>query len=103
MNAPVSIHPSGPAEVLLPCTDLGPTLAFFVGELGFRVETILPADEPRVASLSGYGLRLRLAPGRGDPGVIRLACRPADWARELIAPNGTRVELVDPDPPIEVP
>jgi quercetin dioxygenase-like cupin family protein len=82
---------------------LAPALAFFVGELGFRVETIFPADAPKVASLSGYGLRLRLAPGEGDPGVIRLACRPGGGERVLIAPNGTRVELVDPDPPIEVP
>jgi quercetin dioxygenase-like cupin family protein len=88
------------AEVLLPCADLPPTLAFFVEELGFRVETIFPADAPRVASLSGHGLRIRLEPVAGDPGVIRLAS-----ARRgvLTAPNGTRIELVDPDPPIEVP
>jgi mannose-6-phosphate isomerase-like protein (cupin superfamily) len=88
------------AEVLLPCADLPPTLAFFVDELGFRVETIFPADDPRVASLSGHGLRLRLEPVGGDPGVIRLT---SDKRGVLTAPNGTRIELVDPDPPIEVP
>ena len=103
MNAPAPLTPTGPAEVLLSCADLAPALAFFVGELGFRIETIFPADDPRVASLSGYGLRLRLAPGSGDPGVIRLACRAAGGETVLTAPNGTRVELVDPDPPIEVP
>ena len=103
MNAPASLQPVGPAEIQLSCSDLGPALAFFVGELGFRVETIFPADDPQVASLSGYGLRLRLAPGDGDPGVIRLACRAAGGETVLTAPNGTRVELVDPDPPIEVP
>jgi quercetin dioxygenase-like cupin family protein len=88
------------AEVLLPCSELAPTLAFFVDQLGFRVETIFPADDPQVASLSGHGLRLRLEPVGGDPGVIRLAS-----ARRgvLTAPNGTRIELVDPDPPIELP
>ena len=88
------------AEVLLPCSELAPTLAFFVGELGFRVETIFPADDPQVASLSGHGLRLRLEPVGGEPGVIRLA---SDRRGVLTAPNGTRIELVDPDPPIDVP
>ena len=88
------------AEVLLPCSELAPTLAFFVDELGFRVETFFPADDPQVASLSGHGLRLRLEPVDGDPGVIRLA---SDRRGVLTAPNGTRIELVDPDPPIEVP
>jgi mannose-6-phosphate isomerase-like protein (cupin superfamily) len=90
---------AAPAEVQLRCDDLTPALEFFVGELGFRIETIFPADDPRVASLSGHGLRLRLAPGEGDPGVIRLSGAP----RTLIAPNATRIEFVDPDPPIEIP
>ena len=98
-----SHQPVGPAEVELPCADLAPALEFFVGRLGFRVETIFPADAPQVASLSGYGLRLRLAPGSGDPGRIRLACRNPGSDRRLTAPNGTIVELVDDDPPIEVP
>ena len=93
----------GPAEVQLPCADLGPTLAFFTGELGFRVETIFPADDPQVAVISGHGLRLRLAPGAGDPGVIRLAAEPRPDPPVLTAPNGTRIEFVDPDPPAEIP
>jgi quercetin dioxygenase-like cupin family protein len=100
-TAPLTL--TGPAEVLLPCADLAPALDFFVGRLGFRVETIFPADDPQVASLSGYGLRLRLEPGDGDPGVIRLASAAPGGERMLTAPNGTRVELVDPDPPVEVP
>ena len=94
------IGPAGPAEALLPCADLPAALDFFVGRLGFRVETIFPADEPRVASLSGHGLRLRLEPGAGDPGAIRLACAApgALGERTLTAPNGTRIELVEADP-----
>ncbi len=88
------------AEVVLPCADLPPTLAFFVERLGFRVEAIFPADAPRVASLSGHGLRLRLEPGPGDPGVVRIL---SGAAPGLTAPNGTRVEFADADPPIEVP
>ena len=30
------LRPTGPAEVVLPCDDLAPTLAFFVDVLGFR-------------------------------------------------------------------
>jgi len=95
----------GPAEIVLPCNDLSAALAFFVGELGFRIETIFPAEEPTVASLSGYGTRLRLAPGDGEPGRIRLACdlSKADARRWLTAPNGTVIELVDADPPLELP
>jgi len=90
------------AEVVLPCAELAPTLAFFTGELGFRVETIFPAEEPHTASISGHGLRLRLAPGGGDPGLIRIA-RAGAGGETLTAPNGTRIEWVDPDPPVEMP
>lgn len=93
----------GPAEVLLPCADLGPTLTFFIEDLGFRVETIFPADDPQVAVISGHGLRLRLAPGDGAPGVVRLAAAPRPEPSVRTAPNGTRIEFVDPDPPVEAP
>jgi len=96
------------AEVVLPCADLEPTLAFFTGRLGFRVASIFPAEAPRVAVVAGHGLRLRLVPGAaGDPGSLRLLCRdPAAVAggrTQLVAPNGTRVELVASDPPLERP
>ncbi|MBW8814751.1 MAG: hypothetical protein JF588_15125 [Caulobacterales bacterium] len=100
MTAP-PVHPVlAPGEAQLGCEDLPAALAFFVGELGFRIEAIFPADEPQVATLSGHGLRLRLAPG-GDPGALRLPS--PDAGRVLVAPNGTRIELVDPDPPLAVP
>jgi uncharacterized protein YjlB len=88
--------------VQLPCGQLAPTLDFFLG-LGFRIETIFPADAPTTASLSGHGLRLRLAPGDGDPGVIRLPCEGPAAGRALLAPNGSRIELVDADPPLDLP
>jgi quercetin dioxygenase-like cupin family protein len=100
LTSPLEIAVVGPAEMLAPCSPLAPTLKFFIG-LGFRVETIFPAEEPHTASLSGHGLRLRLAPVGGDPGVIRLASKHVGTV--LTAPNGTRVELIDPDPPIDVP
>ena len=98
-------RPQGPAEIQLPCADLAPALDYFVGHLGFRIETIFPADDPTTASLSGHGLRLRLAPGDGDPGLIRLPCEilPRDGESMLTAPNGTRIVLVAADPPIAMP
>jgi quercetin dioxygenase-like cupin family protein len=95
------------AEVVLPCDELGPCLAFFE-RLGFRLEAIGPADDPSTALLDGHGLRIRLERGRGaSPGpLLRLACRDAAALaadRQLIAPNGTRIELVDADPPLALP
>jgi len=105
LTLPADLRLAGLAEVQLPCAELAPTLAFFVDQLGFRIEVIFPAEEPTTASLSGHGLRLRMAPVGGDPGVIRLACSDLTGVnpRVLIAPNGTRVELVELDPPIVQP
>jgi quercetin dioxygenase-like cupin family protein len=100
LTSPLDIGATGPAEMVAPCDVLAPTLVFFEA-LGFRVETIFPAEDPHTASLSGHGLRLRLQPGAGDPGTIRLGCeRPIE---PVTAPNGTRIEFVALDAPIECP
>lgn len=96
------------AQVVLPCAELEPTLEFFTDRLGFRVAAISPADSPSTVVVSGYGLRVQLQKnGGGEPGEIRLLCDDpasiADGATELTAPNGTRIELVDADPPLVVP
>jgi len=93
-------------EVVLPCIDLDPTVDFFVDRLGFRLDVIMPADDPAVALLSGHGMRIRLERGgTGDPGELRLGCdEPAAWGTELLtAPNGTRIRLVDANPPLVIP
>ena len=96
------------AEVVLPCENLDETLRFFTKVLGFRVDEIMPADEPTEAAVSGHGARVRLAEDAvGSPGTLRLAVEDpdavADGARELTAPNGTKVLLVDADPPVVIP
>ena len=96
------------AEVCLPSTDVAADLAFFTQILGFRLDTIFPADDPAVATLSGHGLRLRLERGAAvAPGAVRLICHDADafagGVRELTAPNGTRFVLVDANAPLETP
>ena len=88
------------AELLLPSRDLHADLAFFRERLGFRLDSIFPADDPVQALLSGHGVRIRLERGAPHaPAAIRLRCEEpsaiAGGARELHAPNGTRVELDD--------
>ena len=92
----------------MPCSELDQTLAFFTETLGFELELIFPADKPSVAVICGFGVRLRLQTGlQGPAPVLRLTCRsPGDFADAggpLIAPNGSRIELVAVDPPIKVP
>lgn len=96
------------AEVLLPSQDLAADLAFYTREIGFRLDMIFPADDPRVAVLSGHGLRLRLERDADvAPGVLRLLCMDpgavSDGRRELTAPNGVRIEIADAHPPLETP
>lgn len=84
------------AEVTLPGEPMADTLSYFTDELGFRIDSIFPADAPRVAVISGHGVRLRLdAKFVGDPGVIRLNRRGfTPHEVQTSAPNGTVVEFV---------
>lgn len=93
------------AEVIIPCVELSATLEFFTNTLGFRIDAIFPADAPSRAALSGHGLAIRLdTTATGDPGVLRLRSRDAETAgHELVAPNGTRVVLVDASEPLHIP
>lgn len=100
--------PTIEAEVRLPTKDVQHDLAFFTGRLGMRLDTIFPADDPAVAVLSGHGLRIRLERGAPEaPGTIRLLTEEpdgfADGERELVAPNGTRVEIDHINPPLLIP
>lgn len=90
------------AEIDLPCDDVQETAAFFGRELGFRLHTIFPADDPSIAVIVGHGLRLRLVRGaEGDPGRLRLL---GDTVKApIVAPNGTRIEFAPLDPWPEVP
>ncbi len=90
--------------MVLPAEPFDETLAFFTDRLGFRVDTIIPADHPAEATVSGHGLRLCLIRnGAGAPGVLRLARQDGDTAEALTAPNGTRIEFAPATPPLVVP
>ena len=96
------------AEVSLPSKDIAADLAFFTGRLGFRLDAIFPADHPRVATISGHGLRIRLdALAVGPPATLRLLCLDpkalAEGVLEMVAPNGALIQLVDATPAVEAP
>ena len=104
MSVPTNIKSPPLAEAVLGCTDLAPALRYFTEDLGFRVEVIFPAEEPRVASLSGHGLRLRLTPDAAAPGHVRIpTCAALPVPKIMAAPNGTVVEVFDPHPTLEIP
>ncbi len=95
-------------EVCLPSLDMARDLDFFTQRLGFRLDTIFPADDPAIAVLIGHGLRIRLdRHAVAAPGVLRLLCLDPDAVaggdRELIAPNGTSIQIVDAAPQLETP
>lgn len=92
----------GLAEVVLPCADLEAAMAFF-DQLGFRLDTIMPADDPTVALMVGHGLRLCLdRDATGAAAVIRLTGGTGEH-RRLTAPNGTVVEIVGPPETVALP
>ena len=96
------------AEIRLPTQELRNDIPFYTKVLGMRMDLIYPADDPTVAVFSGYGLRLRIETDAPEPaGTIRILTEDpdgfADGKRELIAPNGTRIEVEDRNPPLVMP
>ena len=49
------------------CDDLASALSCYTEELGFQIDVIFPADAPRVAELSGYGISVRLESDQESP------------------------------------
>ena len=87
------------AEVELPAKDLHVDLDYYTKQLGFRLETIHPSDDPAVAVLSGHGLRLRLDKNSSaEPGALHLMLDPDGddidiQPGEYDATNGTRIVM----------
>ena len=89
----------------LRCPDFPASLRFYTEVLGLRVAMIMPADDPELAALDGHGISLLLE--RDDALSAELApaltlSLSADYSRlpappptELIAPEGTRIRLLD--------
>ena len=94
MNSKNQLAATDSAEVVVPCIELDPTLAFFTSELGFRIEMITPADNPNTAIISGYGLRLCLRVGGSGKDVLLRLSSATRSPQLLQAPNGTQVEII---------
>ncbi|HEX9639818.1 MAG TPA: cupin domain-containing protein, partial [Candidatus Krumholzibacteria bacterium] len=97
----------GSAQVVVSVRDFAANLTFFRDRLGFRLDAIYPADHPRRATLSGYGLMLALRQAeRDDVLTLRLILRGSAVPpnREAVeAPNGSRIEFAAEEPTIELP
>lgn len=92
------------AQFVLPAGDLTETMAFFQDRLGFRLDSIYPADDPQTAILSGHGAVLRLEREvEGPAGHVRLLVDGALAEETLLAPNGTRITLAPATVPMVVP
>ncbi|MBJ6371029.1 cupin domain-containing protein [Sedimentitalea arenosa] len=96
------------AEMRLPTNELRDDIPFFTKVLGMRLDMIYPADDPQTAVFSGHGLRLRVEKGATEhPGTIRILTDDplgfAGGATALTAPNGTRVEIAERNPPLVLP
>ena len=95
MNNKNQLTATDSAEVVVPCIDLDPTLAFFTSELGFRIEMITPADNPTTAIISGYGVRLCLRSGGSGKDITLRFNSSSRATQTLHAPNGTTVEIIN--------
>jgi quercetin dioxygenase-like cupin family protein len=96
------------AETVLSCEPavLQETVAFLsTPPLEFVLLAIFPADAPATAVVQGHGLRLRLQPGDGPAGRLRLLCPDLSTfaGRALTAPNGTELELADAESQLDIP
>ncbi len=84
-------------QLVLPCTDLDAALSFYTESLQFRLELIMPADSPRFAVLTGYGIQLRLELVEqlqiSSPAIrLRLWDKDTENFKPLKAPDGVEIE-----------
>ncbi|MGJ8583767.1 MAG: cupin domain-containing protein [Marinosulfonomonas sp.] len=96
------------AEVRLPTQELRDDIPFFTKTLKMQLDQIFPADDPSTAVFSGHGLRVRVEKDAPEaPGTLRILTEDpdnfADGDRVLTAPNGTRIEIDDLNPPLILP
>ena len=96
------------AQCVIPTDDLQADIPFFTKTLQMRMDTIYPADDPKVAVFSGHGISICIdkdAPG--SPANINLLVEaPKDFASgktEITAPNGTQFKILQKNPPLILP
>ncbi len=92
------------SQVVLPCGEIQPTVDWILAHTDFEMVLIRPADDPSIAVLEGYGLTIRLdrdAPAA--PCSLLLAVDTVPAERTMTAPNGTLIEFISTDAPLELP
>jgi mannose-6-phosphate isomerase-like protein (cupin superfamily) len=67
-------------------------LALLLGDLGFRVDVIFPADSPSTAIVSGHGVRLRLE-SADAPRPVLLHLLTDEPGERVVLPGGSVIEL----------
>ena len=93
------------AQCVIPTDDLQADIPFFTKTLQMRMDTIYPADDPKVAVFSGYGISICIdkdAPG-SPANISLLVDAPEKFASgkmELTAPNGTQFKVLQKNPPL---
>ncbi len=98
-----AVPPRSHLAPVLEAVDLDAMVRFLDDALGFRIETISPADAPNEISMSGLGGRVVVRRSDRDR-AVRLVCESGDQAlvgrSPLRAPNGTIIEVrsTDGDP-----
>lgn len=93
----------GLAELVLRCSDIDGSIEFYTRELNFRLESIFPADNPRVAVMGGAGMRIRLelVNERSGSGKVSLSV-PGRQNKRLVSPEGIEIDFVAPAPDTEI-
>ena len=99
---------TGDAQCVIPTEDLQADITFFTKVLNMRMDTIYPADDPKVAVFSGYGISICIDKDAiGSPASINLLVdAPGKFASgkmELTAPNGTKFKVLQKNPPLILP
>jgi len=91
-------------EIVLPAKPMTETLRFFLEQLGFHLESIIPADDPAVAVVALGGMKVQLRSDyNGDPGRLQITTDLEKLPATTRAPNGTEIQFVSARRPLVVP
>jgi len=87
-NQPIAV------ELVLSCSDIDASAEFYVRELSFRLESVFPADNPRVAVLCGSGMRIRLELENesNQSEKVRIGA-PGRQNKRIVSPEGIPIDF----------
>ncbi|MDH3493691.1 MAG: cupin domain-containing protein [Acidobacteriota bacterium] len=90
------------AELVVQCSDIDESIEFYTRELSFRLESIFPADNPRIAVLSGAGMLIRLELAGEEIRREKVSIRiPGRRNVRIASPEGIAIDFVEPQQAIE--